>query len=99
MDTCVMRALNTVNNKLHKNKMFCAAAIALVVFASTMVDAQLFNDPKVLEETMREAKVFERQFEVVVDPSDDFCFSVELEPGVGHKFQYEFSVFTFQLMA
>ena len=77
---------------MHKNKMFCVA-IALAVFASTAV-ADLFDDPSVLEETMREAKLFERQFEVLVDPSDDFCFSVELEPGVGHKFEYEFSVCT-----
>ena len=45
-----------------------------------------------LEETMREAKVFERQFEVLIDPSDDFCFSFEMEPGIGHKLKYEFSV-------
>ena len=41
---------------------------------------------------MREAKVFERQFEVLIDPSDDFCFSFEMEPGIGHKLKYEFSV-------
>ena len=74
--------------------MFCASAITLAVFTSTafVVAADLFNDPSVMEETMREAKMFERQFEVLVDPSDDFCFSFEMEPGVGHKFQYEFSV-------
>ena len=50
--------------------------------------------PSLLEETMREAKVFERQFEVLIDPSDDFCFSFEMEPGIGHKLKYEFSVNT-----
>ena len=95
--SCEPVTVNTVNNKLDKRKMFRASAITLAVFASTAI-ADLFNDPSVMEETMREAKMFERQFEVLVDPSDDFCFSFEMEPGVGHKFQYEFSVDT-SLMA
>ena len=94
--SCEPVTVNTVNNKLDKSKMFCASPITLAIFASTafVVAADLFNDPRVMEETMREAKMFERQFEVLVDPSDDFCFSFEMEPGVGHKFQYEFSVDT-----
>ena len=66
--------------------------IIAIAFSAATAAGDLFNDPTLLEETMQKAKVFERQFEVLIDPSTDFCFSMELEPGVGHKLQLEYSV-------
>ena len=66
--------------------------ITAIAFSASSAAADLFNDPTLLEETVKKATVFERQFEVLIDPSTDFCFSMELEPGEGHKLQLEYSV-------
>jgi hypothetical protein len=48
------------------------------------------NIPDALEETIRNAKTFERTFVVLIDPGDEMCFSMELEMGL--KVNYGFTV-------